>query len=135
MKHLMMVVTLVASTGWAAVLAADVGVSVQIGQPNFYGRIDIGGYPPPQVIYRQPIAIEQVPMDRQPIYLRVPLDHAKHWRTHCREYNACNERVLFVQDSWYNQEYAPRYQEHHHDYKDDHDQHRHDIYPDQGNGY
>lgn len=32
-------------------LAADVGISVSIGQPGFYGRLDIGDYPQPQVIY------------------------------------------------------------------------------------
>jgi hypothetical protein len=59
------------------------------------------------------MAIERVPMDRPPIYLRVPPGHAKHWSKHCREYNACGERVFFVQDNWYNREYAPRYQENH----------------------
>ncbi|MES2182625.1 MAG: hypothetical protein V4493_11065 [Pseudomonadota bacterium] len=58
-------------------------------------------------------------MERPPIYLRVPPGHAKHWDKHCREYNACNERVYFVQDDWYNREYAPRYQEQHREYRDD----------------
>lgn len=107
------------------VLAADVGVSVSVGQPGFYGRLDIGGYPPPRVIYRQPVVIERVPMDRAPIYLRVPPGHAKHWSKHCREYNACGERVYFVQDSWYNREYVPRYQEQYRDHRDNHrDEHR-----------
>src|SRR2546425_10235251 len=26
----------------------------------------------------------------QPIYLHVPPGHAKHWRKHCHEYNACD---------------------------------------------
>jgi hypothetical protein len=98
--------------------AADVGVSISIGQPGFYGRLDLGDYPQPQVIYRQPMAIERVPMDRPPIYLRVPPGHAKHWSKHCREYNACGERVFFVQDNWYNREYAPRYQKEHRDNRD-----------------
>lgn len=93
------------------VLAADVGVSVSIGQPGFYGRIDIGDFPQPQVIYRQPILIEQVPVNRPPIYLRVPPGHAKNWGKHCHRYNACGERVYFVQDNWYNREYVPRYQQ------------------------
>ncbi|HUW28440.1 MAG TPA: hypothetical protein VMV97_07510 [Sulfuriferula sp.] len=102
-----------AATVTAPALAADVGVSVSIGQPGFYGRLDIGGYPPPQVIYRQPIAIQRVPMNRPPIYLHVPPGHAKHWSKHCHEYNACGERVYFVQDNWYNREYVPRYQKQH----------------------
>ena len=31
--------------------AADVGVSVSVGQPGFYGRIDIGSYPQPRLVY------------------------------------------------------------------------------------
>lgn len=116
-------------------LAGDVGVSVSIGQPGFYGRIDIGGYPPPPVIYPQAVVIEPVPVSRPPIYLRVPPGHAKHWGKHCHEYNACGERVYFVQDDWYTREYAPRYQEryrrhedhdHDGDWRHDHDRgHRH----------
>ena len=113
MKHFLIAAAVAAATITTPALAADVGVSISIGQPGFYGRLDIGDYPQPQVIYRQPMAIERVPMDRPPIYLRVPPGHAKHWRKHCREYNACGERVFFVQDNWYNREYAPRYQEKH----------------------
>jgi hypothetical protein len=98
--------------------AADVGVSVSIGQPGFYGRLDIGDFPQPQVIYPQPIAIERVLVERPPVYLRVPPGHAKKWRKHCREYNACGERVFFVQDTWYSREYVPRYQEKHRDRRD-----------------
>ena len=94
----------------APVGAADVSVSVSIGEPGFYGRIDIGGYPPPQLIYAQPVIIERAPRGRPPIYLRVPPGHAKHWAKHCREYNACGERVYFVRDDWYNREYVPRHQ-------------------------
>jgi hypothetical protein len=128
MKHFLIAAAVAAATLTTPALAADVGVSISIGQPGFYGRLDIGDYPQPQVIYRQPMAIERVPMDRPPIYLRVPPGYAKHWRKHCREYNACGERVFFVQDNWYNREYAPRYQEQHRDrgdgrrdeHKDDH---------------
>ena len=126
--------TATATTITTPVLAADVGVSVSIGQPGFYGRLDIGGYPQPQVISRQPIAIERVPMDRPPIYLRVPPGHAKNWSKHCREYNACGERVFFVQDNWYNREYVPRYQEHHRDRLDEgRGERRDDRRGDQGN--
>jgi hypothetical protein len=47
--------------------------------------------------------------------MRVPPGHVKDWRQYCKQYNACNERVYFVQDSWYHQEYAPRYQAQHPD--------------------
>ena len=110
MKRFLIAATIATAAIATPALAADVGVSVSIGQPGFYGRLDIGGYPPPQVIYRQPIIVQQVPMNRPPIYLRVPPGHAKHWEKHCREYNACGERVYFVQDSWYRHDYVPYYQ-------------------------
>lgn len=90
---------------------AEAGASLSIGQPGFYGRINIGGFSPPPVIYRQPIAIGRVPMGRAPIYLHVPPSHAKQWKQHCRDYNACGERVYFVQKNWYNREFVPRYLE------------------------
>ena len=91
--------------------ADDAGVSLSIGQPGFFGQINIGGYPKPQVIYRQPIAIGNVPRNRPPIYLNVPPNHARRWKNHCRDYNACDERVLFVRNKWYNRQYVPRYQQ------------------------
>lgn len=99
--------------------AADAGVSVSIGQPGFYGRIDIGDYPPPQLIYHQPRYVQRVAVEREPIYLRVPPGHAKNWRKHCYRYDACGERVYFVQDSWYQREFVPRYQERTHGRRDD----------------
>lgn len=117
--NLFLIVTAIAATIVVTpALAADVGVSISIGEPGFYGRLDIGNFPPPQVIYRQPVVIERVPMDRTPIYMRVPPGHAKHWKKHCRKYNACGERVYFVQDNWYNREYVPRYREQHRDRRD-----------------
>lgn len=113
MKHILIATAIAATIVVTPALAADVGVSISIGEPGFYGRLDIGSFPQPQVIYRRPIMIERVPMDRPPIYLRVPPGHAKHWKKHCREYNACGERVYFVQDSWYSREYVPRYQKQH----------------------
>lgn len=113
MKRFLILAATTAATAIAPAFAAD--ISVSIGQPGFYGRLDIGDYPQPRVIYRQPIVIERVPMDRPPIYLRVPPGHAKHWGKHCRKYNACGERVFFVHDDWYNREYAPRYREDHRD--------------------
>ena len=118
MKRFLIAAAVAAATISTPALAADVGVSISIGQPGFYGRLDIGDYPQPQVIYRQPMMIERVPADRPPIYLRVPPGHAKNWRKHCREYNACGERVFFVQDRWYNREYVPRYQGQHRDRRD-----------------
>lgn len=63
--------------------------------------------------------IERVPVEQPPIYLRVPPGHAKNWRKHCHKYNACGERVYFVQNNWYQREYVPRYQERQRDRRDE----------------
>ncbi|MDP1558188.1 MAG: hypothetical protein Q8K59_02575 [Nitrosomonas sp.] len=117
MKRFLIAAMVAVATVTTPALAADVGVSVNIGQPGFYGRINIGGFPQPQVIYPQPIIIQQMPVNREPVYLHVPPGHAKNWRKHCREYNACGEQVYFVQSDWYNREYAPRYQKKDHDHQ------------------
>jgi len=132
MKHLLISVTLLAAA--ATVSAADVGVSLNIGQPGFYGQIDVGGYPPPQVIYRQPRAIYEVQDDRQPVYMRVPPGHSRNWRRHCGEYNACDQRVMFVRDNWYRNEYVPRHRERHSDRGDGNWGDRHDRH-DEGRNY
>jgi hypothetical protein len=108
----------------ASAMAAEVGVAVNVGEPGFYGRLDIGEFPHPAVINSQPVVVEDVRhAPPAPVYLRVPVEHQRHWAAHCREYNACGERVYFVQDKWYANEYAPRYRsmhEHHDDHRDDH---------------
>ncbi len=97
----------------SAPVLADVGVSIAVGEPGFYGRIDIGGYPPPQLIYGQPVIV--VPTERRyaPIYLRVPPGFERHWERHCHEYRACGRPVYFVRDRWYRDVYSPRYRERH----------------------
>ncbi len=47
------------------------------------------------------------------MYMRVPPGHAKKWSKHCAAYNACGRPVYFVQDSWYNNTYAPQYRKTH----------------------
>ena len=89
--------------------ATDIGVSVEVGQPGFYGRIDIGSAPRPVLVYPEPILVQPAPIAvvRQPIYLRVPPGHAKKWPKHCHKYSACGQPVYFVQDQWYHDVYTP----------------------------
>lgn len=92
-----------------AAFAADVGVSVSVNQPGFYGRIDINQPPPPAaIIYPQPVIIQQpaVHVVQQPVYLRVPPGHEKNWAKHCHKYNACGAPVYFIRDSYYQQHYV-----------------------------
>jgi hypothetical protein len=92
--------------------AAHAGVSITIGDPGFYGRLDIGDYPPPRLIYSEPIIVRPVRTWYPPIYLRVPPGHIKHWYKHCDAYGACGRPVYFVEDSWYHDVYVPRYRVH-----------------------
>jgi|WetSurMetagenome_2_1015567.scaffolds.fasta_scaffold588612_1 hypothetical protein len=121
MKRFLSAVVIIMVSSTIPVLAADVGVSVSIGQPGFYGRIDIGNAPRPEYVNPQPIIIQPVPRGRtvEPIYLRVPPGHQKHWKKHCREYNACGQPVYFVKDNWYNEVYAPHYNKQRGDRQDD----------------
>jgi hypothetical protein len=140
MKRLFLL--LLTSFAFTQANAANVGVSVNIGEPGFYGQIDIGDYVPrPQVVYTQPVIIQHVPVYERatPIYLHVPPGHAKRWASYCGQYNACGRPVYFVKDSWYENEYVPRYREHHGHGDDDNDRHddhydRHDDRGDHGHG-
>jgi hypothetical protein len=115
----------------ASAVAAD--ITVNIGQPGYYGRIDLGnGYPQPQVIYAEPRIITRGPQLMAPVYLRVPPGHRKNWKNDCRRYNACGERVFFVQDNWYQRDYAPRYQKQHSKNNDKHDGNKQKGGKDQG---
>jgi hypothetical protein len=85
----------------------SVGVSIGINQPGVYGRIDIGNFPQPRVVYPQPVVIVQSPvaMHQRPIYLYVPPGHQKNWAKHCGRYNACGQPVYFVQEDWVRERY------------------------------
>ncbi len=107
MKRILSAALLAAAAQGA--MATDVGVSIGIGDPNFYGRIDIGNFPRPVLMYPNPVVIRPAPYAAAPLYLRVPPGHARDWRRHCRRYDACGVPVYFVQDGWYRNVYAPRY--------------------------
>ena len=98
-----------------AAQAADVGVSINIGQPGFYGRIDLGNSPAPQLYYREPIWVQPTAVRPQPIYLHVPPGHQNNWKRYCRQYGACGQPVYFVRDNWYRDVYVPHYRDYHDD--------------------
>ena len=93
--------------------------------PGVYGRVVLGNRAPPPLVYAQPVVAVPVvvaePVPLQPLYLHVPPGHAKHWRKHCHEYNACNRPVYFVRSAEYEPGYRPeRRQEHEHGHHRDH---------------
>ena len=90
---------------WMAATSAQAQVDIRasIGTasaPGIYGRIDIGQTLPPPLLYAQPVVIQRPALivQQDPLYLYVPREHAKHWRKHCRQYQACGQPVYFVRD-------------------------------------
>ncbi len=98
-----------------APVQAQTSLTVPLGQSGYYGRITIGNQAPPPVLgYGPVIGWPPLGSDRwsqsaiEPIYLRVPPQQARDWGRYCGLYQACNVPVLFVQDDWYRNTYAPR---------------------------
>jgi hypothetical protein len=85
----------------------DVGVSIGISQPGVYGRIDIGRFPQPQVIYNEPVIVRQpravYVQPPEPVYMWVPQGHRQNWKHYCGQYRACGAPVVFVRHDWYRQ--------------------------------
>jgi hypothetical protein len=114
----------VALAGASVARAGDLGIHIILsGQvaPGVYGQVRIGNESPPPLVYAQPMLIEQLEAPPPPVYLHVPPGHARNWRKHCREYNACNRPVYFVRSA----EYEPDYERRRHERDDEHD-HGHD---------
>ncbi|MEO6079829.1 MAG: hypothetical protein ABIQ86_08640 [Steroidobacteraceae bacterium] len=108
MKKLLAVLALTAACAVPA-FAADVGISIRIGDPGYYGQLDIGSGYRPRVIQSRPVVVVQRYRNLAPIYLRVPPGHQRKWSKFCDRYNACTRPVYFVRDDWYRTDYAPRY--------------------------
>ncbi len=132
MKHLVFAAALAAAAlAVTAPVSAQVGLSINVGEPNFYGRIDLGDAPPPRLIYRRPVVVEGEVGGRDPVYLHVRPGYERNWRRHCGEYGACGQPVLFVRDDWYRTRYVPHYRSHrdnyeHGDHRDGNRDHRDD---------
>jgi hypothetical protein len=89
--------------------------------PGVYGQVQFGNEPRPPMVYAQPMLIEPQPVQLAPVYLHVPPGHAKNWRKHCHEYNACNRPVYFVRSAEYDPHYHGQGDDHDHDHGHDHD--------------
>jgi hypothetical protein len=106
MKSALAVAAAAAALGAAILLApaaraAEVGVSIHVGQPGLYGRIDIGRVPAPTVWTSRPIVVVPGPVIvARPVHLWVPPGHRRDWRRHCGRYDACGAPVYFVTDEW-----------------------------------
>ena len=124
-RPLLALAALAASVSFHPAQAQDVGVSIGINQPGFYGRIDIGNTQP-VLIYPQPVIIAPPAygVRQRPIYMRVPPGHSKDWKRYCSRYSACNQPVYFVRDD---DRRNPRHDhgrdDHRHDHRHDHHDH------------
>jgi hypothetical protein len=94
-----LLIFLLALGATAPALAANVGISVNIGEPGFYGQLDIGNYPPPALLYPQPVLVRPVVVAQPPIYLRVPPGHARHWDRYCSRYHAVTAGCILCRTS------------------------------------
>jgi hypothetical protein len=90
----------------AAAVPALAAVSISVGEPGFFGTIDLGGGPPPQVINAQPVIVGPPVVNAPPVYLRVPVAQQHDWRRYCGQYNACGRPAYFVHEDWYRSHYA-----------------------------
>jgi hypothetical protein len=127
MKKLIVALALTTAVAAAAPAFADVGISLRVGEPGFYGQLDVGDvyYGRPRLIYSEPVVIERRYRSSAPVYLVVPPGHARRWKDYCGRYNACGRPVYFVRDDWYRNVYAPRYRERHARDWREHDRHDH----------
>ena len=103
--HILITLALLAAAPVHA--GTSVGISIGIQQPGVYGRIDIGNYPQPEVVYAEPmlIAPSRVARYQQPIYLYVPDVYQRDWGRYCGRYSACGQPVYFVQERWVRERY------------------------------
>jgi len=121
--------------------AGDLNIHVILSgevAPGVYGQVQLGSERPPPLVYAEPMLVVPQRVPPPAVYLHVPPGHAKNWRKHCQEYNACNRPVYFVRS----QEYEPGYvrrdadRDHGHDHDHDHDHDRdHDRDHDHGRGH
>lgn len=112
MKKLLAIALTLAAVA-PAFAQTSVGVSIGINQPGVYGRIDIGNFPQPQLVYAQPVLIAPPVqyVQQPPIYLYVPPGHQKNWKQYCGRYNACGQPVYFVKEQWVRERYAESHQD------------------------
>ncbi len=108
----------------SAALAA--GVTVQVGEPGYYGRLELGDAPKPVLISPNPIVIERQHVVEQPTYVFVPADQRNDWANYCARYEACGRPVYFVEERWYNDVYVPHYRSRHEIRKDAKEEYRDD---------
>ena len=95
----------------APALHADDGLT-SLGQPDFYGRLELGDDSPrPEIYFSEPRLVNPVAEYQESIYLRVRPGEGNEWGLYCHHYEACGRYVYFVHDDWYTGVYVPYYRD------------------------
>lgn len=81
-----------------------------MGQPGYYGRIEIGDYPQPPLLISNAVMGNPGVYSGQPVYMHVPSAQAYAWSRYCQRYGACDWMVYFVDNEWYESVYVPGFQ-------------------------
>ena len=96
--------------GIATCVAASTATAKHPGDRDYYGVLTIRG-DRPVVIVEEPRVVHPRGHS-EPLYVRVPPGHAKHWEKHCAKYRACERPVYFVDDHWYHEHYVVKAKRH-----------------------
>lgn len=91
----------------STVIITATGHAQSMGQPGFYGRIEIGNAPQPPLLISNAVMGNPGVYTGEPIYMHVPPAHAYGWSRHCQLYGACDWLVYFVDNDWYANVYVP----------------------------
>lgn len=78
-----------------------------MGQPGFYGRIEIGDYTQPPLLISNAVMGNPGVYTGSPVYMHVPPAQAHAWGRYCHVYGACDWMVYFVDNGWYDSVYVP----------------------------
>lgn len=78
-----------------------------MGQPGYYGYIEIGANPQPPLLISNAVMGNPGVYTGSPIYMHVPPEHARAWSRYCHLYGACDWVVFFVDNAWYESVYVP----------------------------
>lgn len=90
---------------------STVSLAASPGESGYYGRIDVKDGPRPKLIYAKPVMMQGKKVNQEPVYLHVRPGHARNWKNHCKEYEACGKRVYFVNHKWYETAYVDHHRQ------------------------